>query len=78
VASRGLIDINTNPNETDRVIAEITEASTAYMRTLTELPQKAFTRFKEELLNTRKGGSAKRKASSKKSTRHTRSVRAKE
>lgn len=49
VASRGLSDINTHPEDTDRVLSEIIEAGSTYFRKMNEIPQASFSKFTDEL-----------------------------
>ena len=59
VASRGLVDIATRPDETVRVLGEVTEACIAYWRMLDEQSGAAVQRFQDELAESRKASSAR-------------------
>lgn len=63
VASNGLNTLVSNPNATDKVLLQITEASRKYAREMNDLPEIAAKRFIEALEEFRKA----KKTSTKKS-----------
>lgn len=75
-AERSLGRLRTNPDDSNKILIELTDAQAAHLRTVTELPRQAANRFVAELDRLRAGGATRTRSTRPKASAR-RSVRAK-